>query len=140
MNGATCVTALPLPVASCLCPASHAAYFSTGSVMPFNQAVRVALGPQTNTSTAASMYLPLGVDNSWDFQEFSDSFQIKINRMDASSMEFDIIGIDPAIANALRRILIAEVPTVAIEHVFFVNNTSVIQVGDPKTHQWGSIS
>jgi DNA-directed RNA polymerase I and III subunit RPAC1 len=43
-------------------------------------------------------------------------------------MEFDLIGVDPSIANALRRILIAEVPTIAIEHVFIVNNTSIIQV------------
>jgi hypothetical protein len=43
-------------------------------------------------------------------------------------MEFDLIGCDPAIANALRRILIAEVPTVAIEHVFVINNTAIIQV------------
>ena len=39
-----------------------------------------------------------------------------------------MIGIDPAIANALRRILISEVPTVAIEHVFIVDNTSLIAV------------
>ena len=36
-------------------------------------------------------------------------------------------GCDPAIANALRRILIAEIPTICIEHVFMVNNTSIIQ-------------
>lgn len=30
-------------------------------------------------------------------------------------------------ANTLRRIMIAEVPTMAIEHVFIVNNTSIIQ-------------
>lgn len=38
------------------------------------------------------------------------------------------VGADPAIANALRRVLIAEVPTVCIEHVFMVNNTCIIQV------------
>ncbi|KAH7430131.1 hypothetical protein KP509_09G085100 [Ceratopteris richardii] len=38
-----------------------------------------------------------------------------------------MIGIDAAIANAFRRILIAEVPTMAIEKVFVANNTSVIQ-------------
>ena len=43
-------------------------------------------------------------------------------------MQFDMVGIDPAIANAFRRILIAEVPTMAIEHVFYVNNTSIITV------------
>jgi DNA-directed RNA polymerase I and III subunit RPAC1 len=35
-------------------------------------------------------------------------------------------GVGPAIANAFRRILLAEVPTMAIEKVFVVNNTSVI--------------
>ncbi|KAJ0981999.1 hypothetical protein J5N97_010254 [Dioscorea zingiberensis] len=42
------------------------------------------------------------------------------------SMEFDIIGIDASLANAFRRILIAEVPTMAIDNVLMVNNTSVI--------------
>jgi DNA-directed RNA polymerase I and III subunit RPAC1 len=54
---------------------------------------------------------------------------VQVNKLDAEVMEFDLIGVDPAIANALRRILIAEVPTIAIEHVFVINNTSVIQVG-----------
>lgn len=35
-------------------------------------------------------------------------------------------GVGPAVANAFRRILLAEVATVAIEKVFVVNNTSVI--------------
>jgi DNA-directed RNA polymerase I and III subunit RPAC1 len=70
----------------------------------------------------------MGVDNSWDFAEFKENFQIMINKMDKEVMEFDMIGVDPAIANALRRILIADVPTVAIEHVFVINNTSIIQV------------
>lgn len=70
----------------------------------------------------------MGVDNSWNFAEFKDNFQIVIKKLDKEVMEFDMIGVDPAIANALRRILIAEVPTIAIEHVFVVNNTSIIQV------------
>lgn len=83
----------------------------------------------TSTATAASEYLPLGVDNAWHFQEWADNLSIKVNSVDeeAHSMEFDLVGVDPAVANALRRILIAEVPTVAIEHVFIVNNTSIIQ-------------
>ena len=32
------------------------------------------------------------------------------------------------LANSLRRIMISETPTMAIEQVFVVNNTSVIQV------------
>ena len=54
--------------------------------------------------------------------------QVVVNSMQGHDMEFDLIETDPAIANALRRILIAEVPTMAIEHVFFLNNTSIIAV------------
>ena len=32
-------------------------------------------------------------------------------------LEFDIIGADPSLANAIRRILISEVPSMAIEKV-----------------------
>ena len=44
--------------------------------------------------------------------------------LDAS---FSLIGIDASLANAFRRILIAEIPTLAIEHLFIFNNTSIIQ-------------
>lgn len=40
----------------------------------------------------------------------------------------DIQGIDVAIVNAIRRILLSEVPTVAIDTVHILNNTSVMQV------------
>ncbi|XP_069743982.1 DNA-directed RNA polymerases I and III subunit RPAC1 isoform X2 [Narcine bancroftii] len=38
-----------------------------------------------------------------------------------------MIGIDAAIANAFRRILLAEVPTMAIEKAYIYNNTSIVQ-------------
>ena len=41
-------------------------------------------------------------------------------------MELDLIGIDASIANAFRRILMAEIPTMAIEKVYIYNNTSVM--------------
>ena len=41
-------------------------------------------------------------------------------------MEFDLIGVDASVANALRRIMIGEVPTMAIENVYIYNNTSVM--------------
>jgi hypothetical protein len=55
---------------------------------------------------------------------------IKINDLSPERVEFDMIGVDPSIANALRRILISEVPTIAIEHVFIVDNTSIIAVSE----------
>lgn len=42
-------------------------------------------------------------------------------------MEFDMVGIDASIANAFRRILLAEVPTMAIEKIHIYNNTTIIQ-------------
>ncbi len=42
-------------------------------------------------------------------------------------MEFDLIGVDASLANSFRRILLAEIPTMAIEKVYVYNNTSVIQ-------------
>ena len=40
---------------------------------------------------------------------------------------FSLVGIDASIANAFRRILLAEIPTLAIEYVFVHNNTSIVQ-------------
>jgi len=33
-------------------------------------------------------------------------------------MEFELVGVDASIANALRRIMICEIPTLAIHKVF----------------------
>lgn len=46
----------------------------------------------------------------------------------AQKLEVDLVGIDAAVVNAFRRILISEVPTMAIEKVFIANNTSIMQV------------
>ncbi|KAI8926940.1 DNA-directed RNA polymerase [Entophlyctis helioformis] len=67
-----------------------------------------------------------GLDLSWDLAEFKKRFKIVIGHINRDSMEFDMIGVDASIANALRRILIAEVPTMAIENVYIMNNTSVM--------------
>nr|CAD1839390.1 unnamed protein product [Ananas comosus var. bracteatus] len=71
-------------------------------------------------------YASMGVDNSLRMDNFCKNFKIEIKRLTEDEMEFDMIGIDASIANAFRRILIAEVPTMAIEKVFMVDNTSVI--------------
>jgi DNA-directed RNA polymerase I and III subunit RPAC1 len=46
--------------------------------------------------------------------------------MDNEEIVFDLIGAEPPLANALRRILIAEIPTIAIEKVNMWQNTSII--------------
>ncbi|XP_061645074.1 DNA-directed RNA polymerases I and III subunit RPAC1 isoform X1 [Phyllopteryx taeniolatus] len=68
-----------------------------------------------------------GYDDTWDMQTFQKSFRIDVAQLTENLMEFDMVGIDAAIANAFRRILLAEVPTMAIEKVFIYNNTSIVQ-------------
>ncbi|KAI8879303.1 RNA polymerase 1-1, isoform CRA_b, partial [Backusella circina FSU 941] len=60
------------------------------------------------------------------------------NRLSKHSVEFDLIGIDASIANAFRRIMIAELPTMAIEKVYVMNNTSIIQ-DEVLSHRLGLI-
>uniref|UniRef100_A0A7S1T811 DNA-directed RNA polymerases I and III subunit RPAC1 n=1 Tax=Tetraselmis chuii TaxID=63592 RepID=A0A7S1T811_9CHLO len=81
----------------------------------------------TSTANSASQFMSLGVNNSYSLDDFKDNFRIEVRKLTDEVMEFDMIGCDPSMANALRRILIAEVPTVAAEHVFFMNNTSILQ-------------
>lgn len=42
-------------------------------------------------------------------------------------MEFDMIGVHPALANAYRRLMLSEVPSMAFEKIYIYNNTSIIQ-------------
>lgn len=63
----------------------------------------------------------------FDLQEFSSNLTLQPTRLSSERIEFDLIGVDASIANALRRVLMAEVPTVAIEHVYIWSNTSIIQ-------------
>jgi DNA-directed RNA polymerase I and III subunit RPAC1 len=80
-------------------------------------------------------------------EKLSEKLQIIITSLDEESIEFDLVGIDSSIANALRRILLAEVcyfslrftsafvlifcimqvPTIAVEHVWIAINSSIIQ-------------
>lgn len=81
----------------------------------------------TDTVQYSGAFASLGEDNSFRLDHFRKNFRIEVMRYSEDDMEFDMIGIDPALANAFRRILIAEVPTMAIEKVLIANNTSVVQ-------------
>jgi len=92
---------------------------------------RVNIGPvapiNAETPIYHSVFKSLGFDNSFDIEEFKENFKIKIISLNEEEIVFDMIGIDAAIANAFRRILISEVPTMAIERVVIRENTSIIQ-------------
>lgn len=66
-------------------------------------------------------------DFSWDIEKFKDTFEINVSSVDERNANFDLIHIDTSIANALRRIMISEVPSVAADTVYMFMNTSVIQ-------------
>ncbi|CAB4025716.1 DNA-directed RNA polymerases I and III subunit RPAC1, partial [Paramuricea clavata] len=68
-----------------------------------------------------------GYDDSWKFDDFKKNFRIDIVSLTENEIEFDMVGIDASIANAFRRILLAEVPTMAIEKIHIFNNTTIIQ-------------
>ncbi|XP_075268867.1 DNA-directed RNA polymerases I and III subunit RPAC1 isoform X2 [Opisthocomus hoazin] len=68
-----------------------------------------------------------GYQDAWDQRRFEEAFRVDVIREEEGALEFDMVGIDAAIANAFRRILLAEVPTMAVEKVFVYNNTSIVQ-------------
>lgn len=79
-----------------------------------------------DTKDFCGAFAALDVDNSWDLAAFKRGFSIEITEMSDERIEFDMVGIDPPLANAFRRLLIAEVPTVAIGSVTMYQNTGVI--------------
>ncbi|KAK3021552.1 hypothetical protein RJ639_046500, partial [Escallonia herrerae] len=105
----------------------------TGELPPHIQLQRTRVfcksDAPTNTENIqySGAYASMGVDNSLRLDQFRSNFKVEVMRLNEDDMEFDMIGIDPSIANAFRRILIAELPTMAIEKVLIANNTSVIQ-------------
>lgn len=81
----------------------------------------------TSTVEYAGAYAASGLDNSFSIERFRRDFRVEVMSLTEEEIVFDLIGIDAALANAFRRILLAEVPTMAIEKVFILNNTSMIQ-------------
>ena len=65
-------------------------------------------------------------EHKFTLQKFREEFKIKITEKREDYLEFEMEGISAAFANAFRRIILAEVPQMAIERVYFVQNTSVI--------------
>lgn len=66
-------------------------------------------------------------DQAWDVEKFKQNLQVRFQKNDQYESVFSLVGVDASVANAYRRILLAELPTLAIEDVFVYNNTSIIQ-------------
>ena len=61
-----------------------------------------------------------------------------MERPSPNDLVFELINVDASFANALRRILLAEVPTVAIETVYMWNNSSLVH-DEVLSHRLGLI-
>jgi DNA-directed RNA polymerase I and III subunit RPAC1 len=91
-----------------------------------------------------------GENHEWDLDYFKENFKVQFHaRPTPYDTSFSLSGIDTSVANAFRRILLSEIPTLAIEDVFIYQNTSIIQdevlahrlgliplCGDPKGLEW----
>jgi hypothetical protein len=82
-----------------------------------HQVPEILTNPERNSSSGAGSYV----------DQLASRLKIEVTNLTEESIEFDLVGVDAAIANALRRILLAEVPTVAIETVWIAINSSIIQ-------------
>ena len=56
----------------------------------------------------------------------SGGINIQILELDSDHIKFAVYNIDVSIANALRRIIMCEVPCFAVELVSIINNSSVL--------------
>jgi len=71
-------------------------------------------------------YASVGKDFAFSAERFRETFALTLTTSDEERCVFELEGCSPAFVNAFRRIILSEVPTMAIEKVFVVNNTSVV--------------
>lgn len=90
---------------------------------------RVNLDSVDNTQTfehPATFYAEMGRLNTQSMKDFVNGVDIEVRKSTKEEIVFDLKGVEPPLANALRRIMIAEIPSMAIEKVAMWQNTSVI--------------
>ena len=74
----------------------------------------------------ASFQAQTGKLNAQSLKNFAQNVDIDIRKVGKEEIVFDLCGVEPPLANALRRIMIAEIPSMAIEKVTMWQNTSVL--------------
>jgi DNA-directed RNA polymerase I and III subunit RPAC1 len=78
-------------------------------------------------------------DGSEFLHRLSANIQLRIlDRPSPNELVFELLGVDVSFANALRRIMISEIPTMAIETIYMWNNTSLIH-DEVLSHRLGMI-
>lgn len=80
----------------------------------------------------------IAVDHGFNMKSFAQNLKINVIDRTENDLQIEVKGIDAPIANALRRIMIDEVPTVAIDKVVIYQNTSVMN-DEILAHRFGLI-
>lgn len=89
----------------------------------------VGINKETVTDTTSTNYpghAP-GEDAAFSMERFRAGLSVRFHQNEPTLSSFSLVGVDASLANAFRRILISEIPTLAVENVYIENNTSVIQ-------------
>ncbi|KAJ2904793.1 uncharacterized protein MKZ38_007149 [Zalerion maritima] len=103
-----------------------------------SQTVSVNSETVTNITNTLYPYHWPGENHAWDINAFRDGLDVQFHHNAPLECSFSLLGVDASIANAIRRILIAEIPTLAIEHVLVEDNSSVV-VDEVLSHRLGLI-
>ena len=83
--------------------------------------------------------LPTPKDGTEFLSRLSNNLTLNIlDRPSKDELVFELIGVDVSFANALRRIMIAEIPTMALEYVYMWNNSGLIH-DEVLSHRLGLI-
>ena len=72
------------------------------------------------------------------YEYMLEKMEIEVGYLDDERIEFEISGIDASLANALRRIMLSEVPSMAIETVHIFENSSILH-DETLAHRLGLI-
>lgn len=105
-----------------------------------NRRTHVGVNKETITDVSSSSFpghYPQE-DHSWSLAKFAETFSVQFHANEPLKATFSLIGLDASIANAFRRILLAEIPTIAPEYCYFTNNTSVLH-DETLAHRLGLI-
>jgi len=67
--------------------------------------------------------------NKRDLKSYLKKIVVQVVSIDEkeNTIEFDLLNVETSVANALRRIMLAEVPTMALEKIYLYQNDTVLQ-------------
>lgn len=91
-----------------------------------NNIVQIHYNRVSNVSSTESYSNENDGSDKWSLKKFKENFKILNLNIEDKEVTFDLINIDTSLSNSFRRIMLSEVPCVAVKSIFVFMNTSVI--------------